>query len=399
MSPHFEGPENAPTAIDLFAGCGGFSYGLMDSGFRVTAAWEKADAERATYYQHHCEANDIALFRDATDVDASKAPDDLDLLAGGPPCQGYSSARGDANSDDPRNQLAFSMIDWAKATDPKVVLIENVPGMKTRHEEILNALTDELEEIGYQVRVVLLNSVNYGVPQKRDRLFIIGVRNDISPPSRWEPPRVCNEGQQQLGDLNESGWPASYVTAEDAIGDLPEPLEPQPPSEDPLHYTLAERMRVPDNEYTRARVDPQTCSGFISRDGEEQWIPPNHKKQNHGDEHREKMAGYPRGKTGPPTTARRLDPNEPSPAMTSSSGTPPVHYQGAAPGHDGEFEKVRRLTVRECARIQTFLDEYAFAGTKSEQYRMVCNAVPPAFAYHLGHHIRTEVLRTKFATC
>lgn len=395
MTPEFEGPDDAPTAIDLFAGCGGFTYGLINSGFRVKAAWEKATPEFGTYHQHHCQANDIALFRDATDVDASKAPDDLALLAGGPPCQGLSSNQGETNSADPRNQLLFTMVEWAEATNPKLIAIENVTGLRTRHSELLDALTGDLEDLGYEVGVVSLNAASYGVPQTRERLFVLGVRNDLSPPDQWEPPRVCNEGQQRLGDLGESGWPASYVTVEEAIGDLPTPLKPASPDEDPIHHTLAERPGLEDNQLTRARVDPNTISGFITRDGEERWMPTNHVAQDHGSDHREKMAGYPLGQTGPPTTARRLHPDEPAPTMTNSSGTPPVHYEGAAPSHGGDVADVRRLTVRECARIQTFLDEYTFAGTRGEQYRMVCNAVPPALAYHIGHHLRTEVLETQ----
>ncbi|WP_080510121.1 DNA cytosine methyltransferase [Haloarcula sp. K1] len=395
MTPEFEGPDNAPTAIDLFAGCGGFTYGLMNSGFRVKAAWEKATPEFGTYHQHHCQANDITLFRDATDVDASKAPDELTLLAGGPPCQGLSSNQGETNSDDPRNQLLFTMVDWAEATNPQLIAIENVTGLRTCHTRLLDALTSDLEDLGYEVGVISLNAASYGVPQTRERLFVLGVRNDLSPPDQWEPPRVCNEGQQRLSDLRRSGWPASYLTVKEAVKDLPEPLEPASPSEDPIHHTLAERPSIDDNQLTRARVDPNTVSGFITRDGEQQWMPTNHVAQDHGTDHREKMARYPLGHTGPPTTARRLHPDEPAPTMTNSSGTPPVHYQGAAPSQEGNSANVRRLTVREVARIQTFLDEYTFAGTRGEQYRMVCNAVPPALAYHIGRHLRTEILEAQ----
>lgn len=125
-------------------------------------------------------------------------------------------------------------------------------------------------------------------------------------------------------------------------------------------------------------------------------MPTNHVAQDHSDGHRKKMAEYPLGQSGPPTTARRLHPDEPAPTMTDSSGTPPVHYRGAAPGKEGTVSDVRRLTVRECARIQTFLDSYTFGGTKAEQYRMVNNSVPPALAYHIGHHLRTEVLDVTF---
>lgn len=398
MSPEFEGPSNAPTAIDLFAGCGGLSTGLMRSGFRVVAAWEKATPEYGTYWQHHCQANDLALFRDATDVDASKVPDDLDLIAGGSPCQGLSSNQGEINRDDPRNQLLFTIPAWAKAVRPKLVLIENVLGLRTRHQPLLDALTAEIEDLGYAVNVVALNSVNYGVPQRRQRLFVIGVRNDLVPPEQWEPPRICNEGQQRLSDLGDGGWPANYTTASDALGDLPEPLAPAKVADDPLHHSLAELPYLDDTPITRARVDPASLSGFVDDEHGERWVPTNHVRPDHGIDHQKKMADYPLGKTGPPTTARRLHPDEPAPTMTNSSGTPPVHYQGPTPTSEGDVRDVRRLTVRECARIQTFLDVTTFAGTLGEQYRMVCNAVPPALAYHIGNHLITTVLEPNGAS-
>lgn len=394
MCPHFEGPEDAPTAADLFAGCGGMTWGLMSGGFRVVAAWEKADMPRVTYHQHHCEANNIALHRDATDVDASKLPDDLDLLAGGPPCKGFSSAQGETNTDDPRNRLAFSMVDWAAAVEPKLVLIENVTGLYHSHRDTLSELTDALADVGYQVKLLTLNAVNYGVPQTRKRLFILGVRDDIAPPDQWEPPRVCNEGQQRLTDINGGDWLEGYTTAHEALSDLPEPLKSQPAKDDPIHHTLAERFRTPDNAYTRTRVDPGTVSAPVTRDGDDVWLPTNHKHQDHSRAHREKMAEYELGKSGPPTTARRLDPDKPAPTMTHSDGTPPVHYIGKTPSNNESVDDVRRLTVREVARIQTFIDPFTFAGTRTEQYEMVANAVPPVLASNIATHLRTNILST-----
>jgi DNA (cytosine-5)-methyltransferase 1 len=118
MSPHFEA-ENAPTGIDLFAGCGGGTFGLTSAGFNVRAAWEIERNARYTYHVHHCEPNAIALHGDATTIRPGKVPDDLGLLFAGPECQGFSAAGGDIDPEDPRNEQVFSVVEWV------VLLLQN----------------------------------------------------------------------------------------------------------------------------------------------------------------------------------------------------------------------------------------------------------------------------------
>jgi DNA (cytosine-5)-methyltransferase 1 len=406
MTPQFEGGADAPTAVDICAGCGGLSEGLARSGFRLVGAWEKATPEYATYYYRHAKPNGFPVYRDATDIDESKIPGDLDLLAGGPHCQGFSSARGSNDSDDPRNLMPFIMVEWAKISEPRLILIENVVGMETHHKEVLTTLMDEIATVGrgYDVEYIKLNAKHYGVPQDRERLFILGIRNDISPPSQWEPNRLTNGGQQRLTDLGVSegspSWPEEEVAASDVLDSLPEPIPPQQPHEDSIHMTVAEQPGMDENALTRARVHPNSLGSHYEENGEVKLLPTNHVQIDHAQTTRQKLAQFELGEVGNTTTSRRLHPDEPAPTLTVSSGTPPVHYRGATPddGANGDVDNVRRLTVRECASLQTFDTQYTFGGTRTEQYRMVCNAVPPGLAWHLGLHLRQNVLKNSLTS-
>lgn len=395
MCPHFEGPKDAITAIDLFAGLGGLTFGLSNTGIKVVRGYEKDDMARATYHTHHCQPNETSLHGDATNVDED-LKGKIDIVSGGPPCQDFSHNAGETEHDTERNKLPFTMVEWAKV-NPKVVLMENVEGLKESHEMTVDQILDAFEDTGYQTKIITLNAIKFGVPQSRKRVFIIAVRNDINPPNQWKPPAICNEGQKSLTEFTHTFEPYEYTTTSEVLNDLPEPMEPSRPHENELHNSLAEAFRVENNGYTRARVDPQTVSGFIERGSEEIWMPPNHVKADHSYETKEKMSKRELGRNTQPTTSRRLDPDEPAPTMTVSNGTPPIHYIGRSPSNpEKSVEDVRRLTVREVARIQGFHDEYGIAGTKTEQFRQVANAVPPPMAKQLGRHIRREIIGAKY---
>ena len=122
-------------------------------------------------------------------------------------------------------------------------------------------------------------------------------------------------------------------------------------------------------------------------------MPPNHVAPDHADTTREKYAEWALGYSGGRTTDRRLHPDEPAPTMTVSDGVQPIHFQGRSPSTPGEpVDDVRRLTVREVARLQTFPDLVTFAGTRVEQYRQAANAVPPNLVAHLAGHLREVVV-------
>jgi DNA (cytosine-5)-methyltransferase 1 len=391
------------TAIDLCSGCGAASYGLQCVGYNVRAGFEIDPAARYTYQVHIAEHDDMAVYgHDITDVRPEMVTrvdggEDLDLVLAGPPCQPFSEGQGDILKHDDRMFVAYAVPEWVDALQPKAAIVENVGGLKRNHSDAHEKLQDDLEDAGYQVATIELNAADYRVPQKRERVFILGVRDDLAPPARWEPPTVRTEDPNQLtlGTFERAdGGLRGYRTAGEALDDLPLPLPAQKPKDDPVHMVALGS----DN-----RVTPHACGEWLTPqeigrarledlDDEKILMPPNHVEAAHTDEYRAKKAELPLGFPGQPATDRRLHPDEAAPTMTVSNGTSPFHYQGKAPGNDDPVELVRRLTVREVARLQTFEDRWCFAGSKQEQFRQAGNAVPPLLAEHIGDYIRRTVL-------
>jgi len=201
-----------PTFIDMFCGCGGMSAGFKDAGFDLLFGIDHDKASLDTFNHNFGQGKGIAI--DLFSRDHLKQiqkhlnfnQTSIDVVVAGPPCQGFSLT-GPRNFDDPRNQLYLSVIGVVKKFRPKAFLIENVKGMKTMYGgSIMNEIVDRFSKIGYRVcNPTILLAADYGVPQMRERLFIVGIRNDF-------------------GEFNfpeKTHQPTNYVTCEEAIGDLP----------------------------------------------------------------------------------------------------------------------------------------------------------------------------------
>jgi len=382
-----------PTAADLCAGAGGFSVGAQACGFNVRAAFELDPAAAATYRANIAEGDDMVVFRkDVTTFDPARLGD-INALFVGPPCQPFSDAQGEPFDGDPEETVIYSICQYVEELEPAVLAIENVGGLKRNHRGVVVRVLEELRNLGYAVSLVSLQAEDYGVPQRRERAFILGVHGDLEPPARWEPPqdRAASAGQTTFAALDE-GLKA-YETAGEALSGLPDPLRSQPPSDDPVH-------RTPRNAPNR--VDPRTIPTWVVKDGDHYVLgnggldgdlvmPPNHVAPDHAAETQRKYADWERGYCGRRTTDRRLHPEEPAPTMTVSNGTPPVHYQGRAPEVDASVSKVRRLTPREVFTLQTFPPQFCVGETRTEQYRQGGNAVPPLLANHVADHLLRTV--------
>jgi len=191
---------NKPKAIDLFAGCGGFSLGLKKAGFQVIAAVEIDKWAAETYRHNHKDT--IVLEEDIRQVTARHLlkiarikKGELDLLVGGPPCQGFSIMNVNRSLNNPRSKLMYEFIRMAKGILPKIFEIENVPGMFS-YNDFFILLMKTLERYGYVVRCLMMDAVSYGLPQYRKRIFIQGTRKDLNiiptfpTPSYFDPKQL-----------------------------------------------------------------------------------------------------------------------------------------------------------------------------------------------------------------
>jgi len=394
------------TAVDLFCGAGGAGRGLHQAGFEVVAGVDQDEQALQTYNEN---LSGEPVLHDLSDVDRSVLPtNDVDFVHGSPPCQGFSHAKAERDEHDDRNELVWSFIDWIEALQPQAVTMENVVGMKTISSTMMDRIGGAFRRAGYETKWRVLNAADYGVPQTRKRVFVVALRDDLAMPSEWFPSPTHAETPTSTltgGRLKE--WPA----VKDAIGDLATKNH---------GVTSTSRWRTPEEP---AGTVGSSSEMYVADGGI-----PNHVEQDHAESTRQKFAEIPHGGSGNGISNRRLHPDSPAPTITADEGAavPPVHYIGPRPmpnhepseetklgsasdqpsctitsrgqlrerGHvdslsDGD---IRRLTVREAARLQSFPDSHVFTGNKTSQYAQVGNAVPPKLQYHLGRHLLTEVL-------
>jgi len=389
---------NSLTCLDLFAGCGGLTIGLGQAGIKVSWANE-IDAHAAeTYRRSHpgCtvfEEDVNLLYRRLLDRDTDlPRPGEVDLVAGGPPCQGFSGYNRHRSAEDPRNSLVESFLDVVAHLKPRYVLMENVPGMLSLDKGRVPALLlAALESLGYQARLGILQAGYYGVPQNRWRVFIVAASAGLTPPAFPLPvhtfPRTTIFGATAFranvvkppGSKADLFWqPAPMVTVWDAISDLPE--IPNGGGAEESEYATAPRcanqqmLRAKSSSvwnHTCTRLGElmlARCKAVPKRPGAGWLDLPEHLKPKnllrHGDRRYDNRFGR-------------------------------LHWEGtfntiltqALPywGRVIHPEQDRVISVRESARAQGFNDTFRFFGHKLRCYEQVGNAVPPPLGKALGN--------------
>lgn len=241
-------------AVDLFAGAGGLSIGLELAGFSVIVGTDFDSSASLTYAASHKHTafiqGDITLPETRQRVLEAAGREVIGLLAGGPPCQGFSMA-GKRMLDDPRNVLFREYLAIAAALQPSVLLMENVPGLLSMEGgKTLASIREELKQLGYQSRVVQMNAVDYSCPQKRKRLFIIAAKH-----------------QHALDRINQDGYRTSpTLTVGEAIGDLPapnlvEPIEIQQPPSTPFQAWA--RAQITSEQFFAGRQSTPLEAGLF----------------------------------------------------------------------------------------------------------------------------------------
>lgn len=457
----------APRVLDLFSGAGGISLGFHRAGFRIDGALELdplAALTHATNFHRH--AGDAAFEaharpRDMTKMDPDalvqelglgEAGEAIDVLVGGPPCQAYARVgraklrevadHPEAFRVDPRGNLYLRYLEYVRVLRPLAVLIENVPDiLHYAHTNVAQEIVEALADLGYVARYSLINSAFHGVPQMRDRVFLIGYRRELARPVRFPratthielPPgyagtrAVALRYVDRLGmsgyaepDLGHEGLPKA-VTAEEALGDLPfllgtsvtrgarrfDELAPYRPGArlSPYARTMREwpGFEGGDGVWDHAiRALPRDHQTFAEmRQGAE--YPEAHataariaRRMASARGLREGTAAFdhlwrqvvpPYDVTKFPNRWWKLRSDFPVRTLMAHLGKDTyshIHY---------DADQARTISVREAARLQSFPDGFTFCGTMNPAFRQIGNAVPPLMASALAEVIREDLMK------
>jgi DNA (cytosine-5)-methyltransferase 1 len=375
------------TAVDLFCGAGGASLGLVRAGWDLRLA---ADADAACSRTHQANLPGAFLTVDLRTVDADTvgsaagvSPGLLDLLFAGPPCQGFSII-GSRVVWDERNNLFKEVLRLAAELRPRCVVIENVPGLATlARGAYLHAILEGLSALGYETACAELLAAQYGAPQMRWRLIIIGWRKDLGIPPGYGFPRPT-AGTATIGELlpNCTIPPRQlegFVTTAEAIGDLP----PVAAGEEATHYVGP--PAGPYQQTMRAGLNGQLSNHYAARLSAGNLTRLAHIKpgQDWRDRPRELLpTGMQR--------ALRKDHTRRYRRMTWD-GVPRAVITRFRDPKSGEYthpDQDRTITIREAARLQGFPDSFVFHGDRTSQYEQVGNAVPVQLAEAIVSEIR-----------
>lgn len=325
--------------VSLFSGAGGLDLGFEKAGFDIIWANEFDPSIWETYMYNFpktkLEKNSI------TEINASDIPDS-DGIIGGPPCQSWSEAGAGRGINDGRGQLFYEYIRILKDKKPKFFLAENVSGMLLpKHKSAFSNIIDQFQKVGYNTSWKLLNAHDFGIPQERKRVIIVGYKANLGKIFTFPSPL------------------ANKLVLKDAIYDL----GPAKPAKE-KNKSNGESLTIPNHEYMNGGFS----SIYLSRNRVRSW-------------------------------------NEPSFTIQAGGRHAPIHPQ--APKMElierdkrifvsGKEHLYRRLSVRECARIQTFPDDFIFKYNDiADGYKMIGNAVPVNLAYYLAKKIQEDLFNSR----
>ena len=322
--------------IDLFAGAGGMSLGFDKAGFENVLAVEYDECFAETYKfnfpDHNLKVEDIKNISN-DEIKKIIGNNKIDVIIGGPPCQGFSIAGriGRNFIDDERNQLFKEFVRFVNVIKPKIFVMENVAALKTHNKgKTIEEIVNEFKNVGYTVKYDVLNAVNYGVPQQRRRIFIIGTLDENN---KFEFPKKTNK----------------YITIKEALKGLPE-------------LKSGETSNIPNHNAMHHSKQMLEKMSYVKDGGDRNDIP-------------EEL----RPKSGDIRKYIRYNSKEPSICITGDMRK--VFH----------FNQNRALTGRELARIQTFPDNFIFKGNAGKVQQQIGNAVPPKLAFQIANSVK-EVL-------
>jgi DNA (cytosine-5)-methyltransferase 1 len=346
------GNRTEPTVLDLFSGCGGLSYGFEQAGYRVLAGIDHWDDALKTFKHNHrsAETYNLDLFNfDINEFEKqAKYSGSVDVIVGGPPCQGFSIA-GHRLKDDPRNSLYKAFVDFVEFYEPKVFLLENVPNLISMDQgSIKDGIIKDFEELGYTVRFKKLLASDYGVPQARRRVVFVGSKDG----KEFTFPEPTHK---------------TPVTSKEALSDLLEDTvaEGAPYETDPL------------NEYQSTMR--KASKGIY-----------NHVATVHTDQTRNIISLVPDGGNFKSLPEELQNTRKVNIAWTRINSEKPSMTIDTGHNHHFHYEFNRVPTARESARLQSFPDDFIFLGGKTSQLKQIGNAVPPLMAMRIAESIKDQ---------
>ena len=389
-----ERKKKKPTFVDFFAGAGGLSCGFTQAGFRVVFANDFEDVCIRTYQYNHPELSTNKVLkgdiRKIVDNIKDYVDQDVDVVVGGPPCQGFSSANQQRIIDDPRNELYKYYIKAVSSILPKIVLMENVRGMLKVADQVVEdygniKVIRSNKEYTYHVAYKLLNSYDFSVSQSRERLIYIAVRNDVAESRHITPEKIFEE-------IEQTNKNKPHYLLKDALEAIK-----------PLDAPRIKNTNEIDSDTTGKKIDVNTYNGnenkylTLINGGKNIPILFNHKARyvndvnydiyrllNQGDDASdEKIKGlmpYENRLHCFKDKYYKLIADKPSRTITA-------HLRMDCHSHIHPFQ-IRAITPREAARCQSFPDDYLFLGAYLKTYMQIGNAVPCLMAKGIANVIK-----------
>lgn len=387
------------TFVDLFAGCGGLSEGFYKQGYKALLHLEidnvacKTLSTRMKYYAYS--NNDVekaVLCADITsdgilDEIDKRVNEEVDIIIGGPPCQAFSSVgraqSPDSMNSDPRNYLFENYLSILNHLHPKMFIFENVKGLlsaRPKGVKIFDTIIREMSKtynVSSDPKTLLLNAADYGVPQIRERVIIIGIRKDID----YIDINDVYKAIKKTNSDTDSSLP-NYITVADAISDLP-------------------KLQAGEGANVMKVAVKKNKNSYIKKIGNDSGEVFNHFARNHNNMDRERYRILSENKNWQLKDLQAVrpdlihhDPKHFGNRYTVQSYDRPGKTVVAHLYKDGNLfihpdpEQARTFTVREAARIQSFPDDFFFEGSRTDQYKQVGNAVPPIMAEAFAKTLR-----------
>ena len=340
--------------IDLFSGAGGLSYGFESAVFNILLGIDNDAKALETFELNHNGAKaicgDITQISYEKDIKPLIGDKKIDVIIGGPPCQGMSLS-GPRKFEDPRNKLYLSYIRLVEEIRPKAFVIENVPGLVGLFGgQIKDNIIEKFTAMGYDIQYKILCAADYGVPQNRKRVVFVGMKKGgFSYPN-----------------------PLEYkVTCSMALSDLP-----------PLEDGIGE-------EYAKYETEPQNAYQKLMRKHSEQVR--NHIAAVHSEKVQKIISLVPDGGNYKDLPEEYINSRNFHVAWTRFASDKPAPTIDTGHRHHFHYKYNRVPTVRECARLQSFPDDFIFLGNKTQQFRQVGNAVPPLLAEAIAKSLMEQL--------